>query len=54
MKPQKNRMTVYERNEIIQDVIDRIIEHGYDYVEKLQETNVQFNVVNHKRLTVSR
>jgi hypothetical protein len=41
--------TIFERREIIQDVLDRVGEHGMDYVKALAELNMKFPSTKYKR-----
>jgi hypothetical protein len=41
--------TMFERQEIIQDVLDRVGEYGMDYVKALAELNMNFPSTKYKR-----
>jgi hypothetical protein len=40
---------MFERQEIIQDVLDRVGEYGMDYVKALAELNMNFPSTKYKR-----
>lgn len=41
--------TMFERREIVQDVLDRVGEHGMEYVKALAELNMKFPSTKYKR-----
>ena len=41
--------TIFQRQEIIQDVLDRVGEYGMDYVKSLAELHVNFPSTKYKR-----
>jgi lauroyl/myristoyl acyltransferase len=44
-----SQFTMFERQEIIQDVLDRVGEYGMDYVKALAELNMNFPSTKYKR-----
>jgi hypothetical protein len=44
-----SQFTMFERQEIIQDVLDRVGEYGMDYVRALAELNMNFPSTKYKR-----
>jgi hypothetical protein len=44
-----SKFTMFERQEIIQDVLDRVGEYGMDYVRALAELNMNFPSTKYKR-----
>jgi len=41
--------TIFERQEIVQDVLDRVGEYGMDYVKALAELHTKFPPTKYKR-----
>ena len=39
-----------ERAELVQDVLDRVLEYGEDYINALREFNSNFKVTKHRRI----
>jgi hypothetical protein len=46
-----DRKVSYEkRQELVSDVVDRIIEHGYDYADELEALNSKFELTRRKTI----